>query len=74
MQHKIDGDGPCLVLLAGNMILNAGTITDAIQSMGLMAILQGLALTASIVASVYVSIDHHKKIKWKKNQSKVTKE
>ena len=68
MQHKVDGDGACLILFAGNMILSAAS--NAIHTLGFMTILQGLALAASIVASIYVSVDHHLKIKWKKNPDK----
>ena len=64
MQHRVDNDGICILLFAGNMLLNV------VGSIGVMTLLQGLAMLASIVASVYVAIDHHKKIKWKKRKDK----
>ena len=57
-------DGTCLLLFAGNMLLNV------VAAVGVLSFLQGVALVSSIVASIYVSIDHHKKIKWKKAQSR----
>ena len=64
MQHNVDNDGRCLLLFAGNMLLNI------VAAVGIMTFLQGLAMLASIVASIYVAIDHHKKIKWKKRQDR----
>lgn len=68
MHHSfMEGDGKCLILFAGNMMLSV------VQTVGVMTVLQALALAASIVASSYVALDHHKKLSWKKKQDKASK-
>ena len=58
----------CIVLFASNALLTT------LSHINIMTVLQGVALAASIVASVMVAVDHHKKIVCKRRMTKKERE